>query len=98
MNGKISSLPIFGAQLSRRGLLQTAGGAATLAALGMRPAHAVLKLDITQGTIQPLPIAVPEFVSVAGSDPELGRNLSAVIVNNLRRSGLFAPIDPTAFI
>jgi TolB protein len=98
MNGNISSRPILGAHLSRRRLLQTAGGAAALAGLGMRPAHAVLKLDITQGTIQPLPIAIPDFVSVAGSDPELGRNLSAVIVNNLRRSGLFAPIDPAAFI
>ena len=98
MNGKISSLPIVGARLSRRGLLQTVGGAAAMAALGIRPAHAVLKLDITQGTIQPLPIALPEFVTVAGTDPELGRNLSAVITNNLRRSGLFAPIDPTAYI
>jgi TolB protein len=98
MNGKITSVPILGAHLSRRRLLQTAGGAAALAGLGVQPAHAVLKLDITQGTIQPLPIAIPDFVSVAGTDPELGRNLSAVIVNNLRRSGLFAPIDAAAFI
>lgn len=84
--------------LSRRRLLQAAGGAAAFAALGVRPAEAVLKIDITQGTIQPLPIALPDFVTGQGADPELGRNLAAVITNNLRRSGLFAPIDPKAFI
>jgi TolB protein len=98
MNGKILSLPVAGAQFSRRRLLQVSGGAAAMAALGVRPVDAVLKLDITQGTIQPLPIAIPDFVSGEGSDPALGRNLSAVITNNLRRSGLFAPIDPAAFI
>jgi len=84
--------------LSRRRLLQTAGGAAAIAALGVRSAEAVLKIDITQGTIQPLPIAIPDFVAGQAAEAELGRNLSAVITNNLRRSGLFAPIDPAAFI
>jgi TolB protein len=78
---------------SRRRLLATAGGATAAAFLGSRPSSAVLRLDITQGTIQPLPIAITEF---AGGEGE--RNVSAVITNNLRRSGLFAPIDPTAFI
>ncbi len=98
MRTPIASTPISGFSFSRRRLLQTAGGAAVLAAFGVRPAQAVLKIDITQGTIQPLPIAIPDFVAGAGSDPELGRNLTAVITNNLRRSGLFAPIDPNAFI
>jgi len=98
MRDQIRSLPLFGAGLSRRRLLQTAGGAAALAALGTRPAEAVLKIDITQGTIQPVPVAITDFVPGQGADPELGRNLSAVIMNNLRRSGLFAPIDPKAFI
>jgi TolB protein len=98
MKRTISTLPISGAQFTRRHLLQTAGGAAALATLGVRPSEAVLKLDITQGTIQPLPVAVPDFIAGTGADPELGRNLTAVITNNLRRSGLFAPIDPTAFI
>ena len=83
---------------SRRELLLTAGGAAAAATLGVRGAEAVLKLDITQGTIQPLPIALPDFVGASAQDQELGRNISGVITNNLRRSGLFAPIDPQAFI
>jgi TolB protein len=78
---------------SRRRLL-AAGAAATAFALAPRAAHAVLKIDVTQGTIQPLPIAVTDFVG----DGELGRNIAGVITNDLRRSGLFAPIDQAAFI
>jgi TolB protein len=88
----------FSAPLSRRGLLLTAGGAAAAVALGSGRAQAVLKLDITQGTIQPLPVAIPDFIGGSGGDQELGRNISGVITANLRRSGLFAPIDPNAFI
>jgi TolB protein len=84
--------------ISRRHLLLTAGGAAAAAALGAGRAQAVLKLDITQGTIQPLPVAIPDFIGANAGDQELGRNISGVITNNLRRSGLFAPIDPKAFI
>jgi TolB protein len=84
---------IVAASWSRRQLLATASGAAAAAVLGVRPASAVLRLDITQGTIQPLPVAITEF---SGGEGE--RNVSSVIANNLRRSGLFAPIDPTAFI
>ena len=68
-----------------------------LLALGSRPAFAVLRIDVTQGTIQPLPIAIPDFVA-AGGPTEFGRNMAGVITNNLRRSGLFAPIDAAAFI
>lgn len=84
--------------LTRRRLLLTASGAAAVAALGVRNAHAVLRIDITQGTIQPLPIALPDFIGAGAGDQELGRNITAVITNNLRRSGLFAPIEPNAFI
>ena len=84
--------------ISRRRLLLTAGAAAAAATLGGREAEAVLKLDITQGTIQPVPVAIPDFLTGTGGDPELARNLSGIITNNLRRSGLFQPIDPNAFI
>ena len=77
--------------LSRRRLLV---GAGALALFAPRPAGAVLKLDITQGNVQPMPIALPDFISEA----DTGRNISAVITSNLQRSGLFAPIKPAAFI
>lgn len=75
----------------------------TLVALAT-PASAVLRVDITRGNVDPLPIAVPDFAGKAaeltqdGSTEEIGRNIAAVITNNLARSGLFRPVDPKAFI
>ncbi len=62
------------------------------------PAHAVLEVDITQGTIQPLPIAIPEFAAGLGIDPEAAQEISNVVTSDLKSSGLFAPIDPRAYI
>jgi TolB protein len=86
-------------QLSRRRLMLLGVGAAgTLVALSPQRATAVLKLDVRSGNVQPMPIAIPDFVSVATQNPAAGRNVSQIIANNLQRSGLFAPIDQAAFI
>ncbi len=58
------------------------------------PARALVEIDINQGTIEPLPIAITDFISGDG----LGAQISQVIAENLRRSGLFAPVDKGAFI
>jgi TolB protein len=91
--------PMAGA-LSRRRLITLGGGTAmaALAGLAPQPAAAVLKLDVTQGNVQPVPIAIPDFVGVGLRDPAAGRNISQIIAANLQRSGLFAPIDPAAYI
>jgi TolB protein len=83
---------------TRRGVLLGAVSAAALSATWPRPAAAQLRLDVTQGTVQPLPIAVTDFVGGSGADGEVARGVSQVITANLRRSGLFAPIDPAAYI
>src|SRR6202023_2196175 len=86
--------------LTRRKVM-TLGAGVAAGAIGTLPverALAVLKLDVTQGNVQPVPIAIPEFIAVATQDPALGRNISQIIGANLQRSGLFAPIDPAAFI
>jgi TolB protein len=54
-----------------------------------------LEVDITQGTLKPIPIAVPEFL---GEDPQFGLEVSNVVAADLERSGLFQPLDRTAFI
>ena len=73
--------------------------AGTLAGLAPRPAAAQLKLDVTQGNIQPMPIALPDFLAEPGvPDPGMGRNITQIITANLRRSGLFAPIDQAAYL
>ncbi|MEP3276985.1 MAG: Tol-Pal system beta propeller repeat protein TolB [Stappiaceae bacterium] len=63
-------------------------------AANTKPAEAVLELTLTEGNIEPLPIALPGF----GGDPQLGIDLTAVIADDLRRSGLFRPLDPKSFI
>src|SRR3977135_668689 len=83
--------------LSRRRLLAL-GAAGALVGLSPQRAAAVLKLDITQGNIQPIPIALPDFAGIATQDPALGRNISQIIASNLQRSGLSLAIDQAAFI
>ena len=84
-------------RLSRRRLF-LASAAGVLAGLSPQRAQSVVRVDITQGTIQPLPIALPDFVAGTAPDGETARGVTQVITSNLRRSGLFAPIDPAAFI
>jgi TolB protein len=62
------------------------------------PARAVVELNITQGTIQPLPIAVADFIGDGSVDAQAAREISTVVANDLRSSGLFIPIDQAAFI
>src|SRR5688500_4448907 len=75
-------------------------GAAAGTALGLYPrsAGAVLSIDVTQGNIQPIPIAIPDFVGGSSNDGDIGRNVTQVVAANLKRSGLFAPIDPAAYV
>ena len=87
----------FRSGLTRRRVV--ALGAATSASLLLPlPAIAQLRLDVTQGNVAPLPIAVPDFVGGTPGDTEVARGISQVITANLRRSGLFAPIDPAAYL
>jgi TolB protein len=80
-------------------MIALAAGAASAAFMGPRPATAQIKLDITQGNIQPIPIALPDFQVMPGvPDPAMGRNITQIITSNLRRSGLFAPLDPSTYV
>jgi TolB protein len=63
-----------------------------------RPAGAVLELDITEGVIEPLPIAISEFDGDTPVAQQRGREIADVISADLERSGLFRPIDRRAFI
>lgn len=62
-----------------------------------------LTIDITKAGLDPLPIAIPEFVEVTGPDlakkgSELGRGITSVVTADLERSGLFRPLNPKSFI
>ena len=57
-----------------------------------------LEVTLTQGTIKPTPIAITELYSSNNNSIKIGKNISEVIADNLKRSGLFIPIDKKAFI
>ncbi|HJO69920.1 MAG TPA: TolB family protein, partial [Rhodospirillales bacterium] len=62
------------------------------------PAWAELRIDITQGRAEPLPIAIAEFAGASAEDAQFGRDISRVVSADLERSGLFRPLDARAFI
>lgn len=82
----------------RRRELLAGAAACTAASMVSMPASAVLRLDITQGNIQPMPIALPDFIGGAPAEADFARHVTGIIAANLQRSGLFAPISPAAFI
>src|SRR5215204_2311406 len=86
--------------LSRRRmlLLGSSAAAGALTGLASLPAGAVLKLDVTQGNIQPMTIALPDFTGVGLPDPATARGVTQIIAANLQRSGLFAPVDQAAYL
>ena len=62
------------------------------------PAYAVLKINITQGNVDPMPIAVVDFAGGTTQEAEIGANIASVIGANLSRSGLFRALDQRSFI
>ena len=57
-----------------------------------------LRLDITEGQIAPIPVAVADFTGLDGAPSNVGRQISQVIADDLVSSGLFTAIDSAAFI
>jgi len=57
------------------------------------PADARVEIDITRGNIEPLPIAVSQFIG-----DKIAQDIAGVVEADLRNSGLFKPIDKAAFI
>jgi TolB protein len=58
------------------------------------PAHAVLKVDVTHGQANPMPVAITEFTGDRG----MGADIAEVVTHDLESSGLFRAIDPGSFI
>jgi TolB protein len=71
-----------------------------LAALLLIPAaaHAELKIDITRGVVEPMPIAISPFFAATPAGQALATQMPQVITNNLEHSGLFKPLNPQSFV
>ncbi|MGB3386866.1 MAG: Tol-Pal system beta propeller repeat protein TolB [Pseudaminobacter sp.] len=68
--------------------------AAGFGAMATLPARALVEIDVNKGVVEPLPIAITDFLS----GDAIGAEISAIVAADLKRSGLFAPIDKGAFI
>src|SRR5688500_10245153 len=77
--------------ITRRTALKL-GLAGTAAMVAATPAAALVQVIVGGTDFKPLPIAIPDFAS---SDPNFGREIADIVRNTLRRSGLFAPLDPS---
>ena len=67
--------------------------------------NALIEIDITRGNLDPLPIAVsPLHVDVKSQNyegvkiKELGENISKIIEDNFKATGLFNPLKKEAFV
>ena len=69
--------------------------------------HALIEVDITRGNLNPLPVAVsPLFIDSASESKiskelgnlNIGLEISTIIENNLKKTGLFNPLNQDAFI
>lgn len=57
-----------------------------------------LRIEITEGVIEPLPYAVPDFVSDNSAGADFGRRIARVIASDLSGTGLFREIPNEAHI
>ena len=72
-----------------------AAGAALAPAPGA--AQEPLRIEITEGVIEPMPIAIPAFVSNGGASA-YAQEIRQVVVDDLAGSGLFRIIDSSAYL
>ena len=85
---------------SRRQIVSGIASLGVLTGSGVRHAfgQAPKRVPIPEGDFVALPIAIPNFVAGTPADGEVGVGVTQVITNNLKRSGLFNPIDQAAYI
>ena len=71
---------------------------ATLSPLQAAAQSGPLRIEITEGVIEPLPVAVPNFVPETQAAAQMAAQLARVIAEDLTGTGLFREIPSTAFI
>ena len=57
-----------------------------------------LRIEITEGVIEPLPFALPVFEAETSDAGEMAAQITQVIASDLTGTGLFRQIEPGAFI
>jgi TolB protein len=59
---------------------------------------AALSIEITEGNVEPIPLAINNFAGVDSDDVDIASEIVKVIANDLKNSGMFRPISQAAFI
>jgi len=87
-------------RLTRRQALTLPAAAALNAALpgALAAQRGPLRIEITEGVIEPLPFALPAFVAENGGGGQFAAEISRVIAANLTNTGLFREIPANAHI
>lgn len=77
-----------------RAILLISAMASGMTAFATLPARALVEIDVNKGNVEPLPIAITDFLS----GDAMGAEIAGIVAADLQRSGLFAPINKGAFI
>lgn len=59
---------------------------------------ALLKIDITKGNVDPIPIAIGKIHFQGDNGAEISEQVRKIVESDLKSSGLFEPIDHKAFL
>ncbi len=58
-----------------------------------------LEIDVTQGRVKPLPIALPNFIGGGGDAAQkYSHDITGIIGNDLQSSGLFQPLPQNSYV
>jgi TolB protein len=89
----------FGKSPAGKGLAGLLMAAALLVG-GLAPgmARAELVIDVTQGTREAMPIAIPSFAGPDGTSQQMGADIAKVVTDDLNGSGLFRVLDKAAYL
>lgn len=73
-------------------------GAAQALAPAAQAQQGPLRIEITEGVIEPLPFAVPDFQAENPEAADLARQIARVVADDLTGSGLFREVPASAYI
>lgn len=82
----------------RWGVLSFAAAIMLAMAIPLAPARAELRVDITRGQVEPMPVAISDLYGENEDAAKFGSRIAHVVARNLEASGLFRPIDQRAYI
>ncbi|MGB0905394.1 MAG: Tol-Pal system protein TolB, partial [Mangrovicoccus sp.] len=60
------------------------------------PRSGPLRIEITEGVVEPLPMALVDFLPASEAETELAAQVSRVVQSDLESSGLFKFLDSDA--